>query len=199
MDKLLISILTGISPIFFSFLIKIFENKRELTIHKNRLEEAQSRMNFIDSYFQLQSKFIGETELIALKEHLTAELAVIKKTVDVLYIKTQTTSRKTITIVQRLFLTFKPLSWIGWTLVTLFYVTLIFICFALMGFGLDKNNQFSYDAFKTQLHDSDTVIGLVFFLLVAILLRYLALWDYKRRCARLETHPAPVNSLHMTA
>ena len=190
-DKVLISLLTGISPLVFSFIVKAFESKREAIVHKNKMEEAQNRISFIDNYFQLQSKFLGETELMALKVHLSSELTDIKNTIDALFIKLATTTRKKISFVQRLFLTFRPLSWIGWVLVVLFYFGIIFTCFALLGFGLDKDtNQFSFNALSAELRDTDSLIGISFFILVVILLRYFALLDYKRRCKKLSPHTA---------
>ncbi len=155
------------------------------------MEEAQSRIGFIDNYFQLQSKFLEETELMALKAHLSSELTNIKNTIDALFIKLETTTRKKISFVQRLFLTFRPLSWIGWVLVVLFYFGIMFICFALLGFGLDETtNQFSTSTLVKELGSSDTLLGMGFFIAVIILLRYFALLDYKRRYKKLSPHIA---------
>ncbi|HLZ88230.1 MAG TPA: hypothetical protein VKQ52_13340 [Puia sp.] len=189
MDKAFVSILTGISPLVFAYVFKRMESRSALAINKGKLEEASNRIVFAEKYLQLQAKVLSDNELSVLNKEVSADLFRLKQDIDTLFIKTEKAHNLKVFSVQKLFLTFRPASWLGWVLAFLFYLSLMFLAFYTMGLFIDDNYNFSFDAFKKQLQDGDTIAGFVICLSLALLIRYLAVSAYKRKTAHALAHP----------
>jgi len=178
--KVLISIITAITPIVFSYIFKRVERRSAIFISKSKIEEADRRMDFVQKYLDLQSKIVSDAELSDLKKQASAELAAIKQNVDLLFIRTQTAHHNNVSLVQRLFLTFRPATGLGWVLAVLFYILLCITSFALFGSFLDVNGNFSMSTLKANVKDGSLITGVIILLLACILIRFLAIRNYKK-------------------
>jgi len=178
--KVLISIITAITPIVFSYIFKRVERRSAIFISKSKIEEAGRRMDFVQKYLDLQSKIVSDAELSDLKKQASAELAAIKQNVDLLFIRTQTAHHNNVSLVQRLFLTFRPATGLGWVLAVLFYILLCITSFALFGSFLDVNGNFSMSTLKANVKEGSLITGVIILLLACILIRFLAIRNYKK-------------------
>lgn len=178
--KVLISIITAITPIVFSYIFKRVERRSAIFISKSKIEEADRRMDFVQKYLDLQSKMVSDAELPDLKKQASAELSAIKQNVDLLYLRTQTAHHNNVSLVQRLFLTFRPATGLGWVLAVLFYILLGITSFALFGSFLDVNGNFSISTLKANVKDGSLITGVIILLLACILIRFLAIRNYKK-------------------
>ena len=127
---------------------------------------------------------LSNVELSSLKKSLAGELSALKEGIDNLFIKNVALHEKKVSFVQRLFLTYRPISWLGWVVSSLFYFWLLFTSFGLLGLALDEKDEFSTRAFKNSLNDSDTIVGISVFILITLLIRYLALIQHKLKLSR---------------
>ena len=81
MEKILPSIIAALLPFLFTF----FSKKNKDNLRRNLLEEAQRRVDFINSYFETQIKVSASTEAESLKNQLAVELHEIKNNINDLY------------------------------------------------------------------------------------------------------------------
>jgi hypothetical protein len=181
-EKIVISILSAFSPILFTYLFKQFENKRQTSVRLHILDEAQKRISFLNTYFQTQNAFGETTDLGSLKSKLATEALAIKTEVEIAYQVGIERAGRQLGTVQKLFLTFKPLSVLGWLWHMLFYLTLTTTTFSLLGMCIDEvNNEYTLDAFIKSINDSELMIGLLTFVAMLMLFRWLAISNFKSR------------------
>ncbi len=179
-EKIFTSILSAFSPILFTYLFKVFENKRQTSVRLHALDEAQKRISFLNTYYQTQSVFVEAVDLTSLKSKLAAEALAIKTEIENVYLAGMEKAARKLDTLQKLFLTFKPLTGLGWLWHILFYLTLTTISFAILGMFIDENtNEYTLNAFITSIGDSELMIGLLVFIAVLILFRWLAISNFK--------------------
>ena len=77
MEKILPSILAALIPFIATYLSKL----NKASVRKNLMEDAQKKIDFLDKYFQVSSKFLHETEIESLKLQLSAEIQEVKSQV----------------------------------------------------------------------------------------------------------------------
>ena len=177
MEKIIPSILAALIPFLATYLSKI----SKANIRKNLLEDAQKKIDFLDKYFQVSSKFLNETEIESLKLQLSTEMQEVKNQVSSLDRQENLTDYQRLTIVQKVFLTFSPASVLGWLWAVLFYLNLVVIVFLFWGSSLNEAGEFSSETFTQSLSDGISVYMYGFFMLPLLLFRWLAIKEYKRR------------------
>lgn len=170
------SILAALIPFLATYLSKI----SKANIRKNLLEDAQKKIDFLDKYFQVSSKFLAETEIETLKLQLSAEMQEVKNHVSSLDKQENLTDYQQLTIVQKVFLTFSPASVLGWLWAVLFYINLVVFVFLLWGSSLNDAGEFSTETFNQSLSDGTSIFVFGFLILPLLLLRWLAVKEFKR-------------------
>jgi hypothetical protein len=172
----IISIVTALSPVFFNYIFKRLETRNETSLRTRILDEAQKRFDFLGKYYQVQSGFLEGDKLGNLKNQLSEEASQIKNSVSLSYKEPEIREQGKLTSFQRIFLTFKPLTVWGWILLLLAYFDSVFIFFILIGYSIDPvTNVSSGQAFIASLKDSSALTGLIFFILILVICRWLAL------------------------
>ncbi|MDP3912342.1 MAG: hypothetical protein Q8R96_01200 [Bacteroidota bacterium] len=177
MEKIIPSILAALIPFIATYLSKL----NKASIHKNLMEDAQKKIDFLDKYFQVSSKFLAEAEIESLKLQLSAEMQEVKNQVSSLDKQENLTDYQRLTIVQKVFLTFSPASVMGWLWAVLFYITLVFTVFLFWGFSLDEASNFSTETFTQSIQDETSIFVFGFLMIPLLLFRWLAIREYKRK------------------
>ena len=96
MEKILPSIIAALLPFLFTF----FSKKNKDNLRRNLLEEAQRRVDFINSYFETQIKVSASTEAESLKNQLAVELHEIKNNINDLYKKEAVSAYEKLSVIQ---------------------------------------------------------------------------------------------------
>lgn len=131
------------------------------------------------NYFEVQKKLKAESEIDQLKIQLSDELIEVKNKISLLDKKEEQTGYQKLGVIQKLFLTFVPASAFGWFWSVLFYIDLFFIFFFFLGSCLDDQGNFSGESLLKNIQDTDTILGMGFFILILLLFRWLALLNFK--------------------
>jgi hypothetical protein len=176
-------IITSIIGAFIPFIITFLSARNKANVRKNMIDEAQKKISFIDSYYNVMTKLLPETEIKSLKDQLSEELSDVKNDISLLHQSDKETGFHKLHTIQQVFLTFKPLSLVGWICVLLFYIDLIFICFGFIGVLMDEQGNFSIDALTK---NSDAIIGMVVFVIILILIRWVAVLNYKKESSKIQ-------------
>jgi len=176
MEKIIPSILAALIPFIATYLSKL----NKASVHKNLMEDAQKKIDFLDKYFQVSTKFLPETEIESLKLQLSAEMQEVKNQVSSLDRKEDLTDYQRLTVIQKAFLTFSPVSVLGWLWAILFYINLVFMVFLFWGLSLDEASNFSTETFIQGLQDGTSIFIFGFLLIPLLLFRWLAIKEYKR-------------------
>lgn len=176
MEKIIPSILAALIPFIATYLSKL----NKASVHKNLMEDAQKKIDFLDKYFQVSSKFLAESEIESLKLQLSAEMQEVKNQVSSLDRKEDLTDYQRLTVIQKAFLTFSPVSVLGWLWAILFYINLVFMVFLFWGLSLDEASNFSTETFIQGLQDGTSIFIFGFLLIPLLLFRWLAIKEYKR-------------------
>lgn len=176
MEKIIPTLIAALLPFIATYFSKLNKNN----IRKNRMEEAQKRIDFINSYFEVSSKILSENDLINLKRRLTNELNEIRNKIRLLDKKEEFVGYQKLNTVQKVFITFKPLSTMGWLWAILFYIFFILNLFLVLGLFVDENNNFAANAPLYHFNDPDLVTGLVIIIILPILFRWLAIKNYRK-------------------
>lgn len=177
MEKIIPSILAAFLPL----LVAWFSKKSKDNIRKSVLEDAQKKIDFLNNYFEVQKKLKTENEIDELKVQLSGELVEVKNKISLLDRKEEQTGYQKLGVIQKLFLTFIPASAIGWLWSILFYIDLFFVFFFFLGSCLDDLGNFSAEVLLKNMQDTDTILGMGFFLLILLLFRWLALLNYRKK------------------
>lgn len=177
MEKIIPSILAALIPFIATYLSKI----SKANVRKNLLEDAQKKIDFLDKYFLVSVKFLPESEIDSLKLQLSAEMQEVKNQVSSLDKQENLSDYQRLSIVQKVFLTFSPASILGWLWAVLFYITLVFTVFLFWGFSLDEASNFSTETFLQSIQDGTSIFVFGFLILILLLIRWLAIKEYKRR------------------
>jgi hypothetical protein len=171
-----ISIITALSPIIFNYIFKRLETRNETSLRTRILDEAQKRFDFLGKYYQVQSAFLEGDKLTALKSQLSEEAGQVKNSVTLSYKEPEIREHGKLSSFQRIFLTFKPSTIWGWILLFIAYFDSVFILFILFGYSIDPvTNESSGQAFIASLKDSGALTGLIFFIVILVICRWLAL------------------------
>jgi hypothetical protein len=180
MEKVITSILAALSPILFSYIFKNIENRNKSNVRKSELDEAQKRLDFLHSYFNVQTGFGQDGQSALLKEQLYKEVEGIKAKIDNIYTAhEETTPYSRLYTFQKIFLTFKPLTFWGWLWHVIFYLGLVFCASLLMGYFTDNDGNFTNEAFSKNIQDWELVGGTLFFIVLVIGSNLAALRSYK--------------------
>lgn len=177
MEKIIPSILAALIPFIATYLSKL----NKASVRKNLLEDAQKKIDFLDKYFQVSSKFLPETEIESLKLQLSAEIQEVKNQVSSLDKQENLSDYQRLSIVQKVFLTFSPASVLGWLWAVLFYLNLAFTVFLFWGFSLDEASNFSTETFVESIQDGTSIFIFGFLILPLLLFRWLAIKEYKKK------------------
>lgn len=186
MEKLIPSILAAFLPLIVAW----FSKKGKEAVRKNVMEEAQRKIDFLNNYFEVQKKLKPEGEIDELKVQLSGELVEVKNKISLLDKKEEQTGYQKLGVIQKLFLTFIPASAIGWLWSILFYIDLFFVFFFFLGSWLDEMGNFSTEVLLKNMQDTDSILGLGFFVLILLLFRWLALVSYKKSSVKNHLHKA---------
>ena len=176
MEKILPSILAALIPFIATYLSKI----SKANVRKNLLEDAQKKIDFLDKYFQVSAKFLPDNEIDSLKIQLSAEIREVKNQVNSLDKQENLSDYQRLSIVQKVFLTFSPVSVMGWLWAVLFYLNLFFVVFLFWGFSLDEASNFSTETFVESIKDGTSIFVFGFLLIPLLLFRWMAVKEYKR-------------------
>jgi xanthine/uracil permease len=82
---------------------------------------------------------------------------------------------------EKIFLTFKPVSIIGFLLLISFYAILMFSSLMFIGMFVDDAGNFSTDIFIENILDPAISIALLVAILLLLLFRWLAVREYKHK------------------
>ncbi|MBV9962045.1 MAG: hypothetical protein JO072_07330 [Parafilimonas sp.] len=172
-----VAILTALLPLIINY----FSKKNKDSEFKNLLDQSQNKINFINSYYDSLHRFLPDAEINILKSNLAAELYELKNKINESN-ETHATRSKAHFTFQKIFLTFKPVSFMGWVWAVLFYINLIIFFFMLLGTAIDdKTSEFSLHAFRDNLFKkNDGSFGAIILMIGLLLLfRWLAVRNYK--------------------
>jgi hypothetical protein len=175
-----VAIATALLPIIINY----FGKKTKESEFKNQLDQSQSRINFINSYYDSLHRFLPDAELEILKSKLAAELYELKNKINESNERHANPSKVHFTF-QKIFLTFKPLTFMGWLWAILFYIDLIIFFISLLGAAIDEQTtQFSLKAFYDNIFNEEGGITAIIIMIGFLLLfRWLALRNYKKNAA----------------
>lgn len=172
-------IVTSILAAFLPFIVTYLSNKNKASTRKRLIEEAQKKVEFLDKYYEVSKKLLNEPETSDLKNLLAGEILEVKNNLAA-FERTDTKSDyQKLSTVQKIFLTFKPASIMGWVWTVLFFFNLTFLSFGILGFFVDAEGNFSSDAFAINSQDTDTLIGIGFFIFSLFIFRWLAIRNYR--------------------
>lgn len=187
LEKIIPSILAALLP----FLVNYFSKKNKASIRKNMIDDAQKKIDFLDRYYEVSNKLLPEAQILSLKVQLSNELFEVKNKISSFDKEESISDYQKLNSIQKLFLTFKPASVLGWIWATLFYLNLAFISFAVLGLLLDVEGNFSSEAFAKNLQDTDTLIGIGAFIVSLLFFRWLAIRNYKSKSYKGYKHETP--------
>lgn len=184
MEKIIPSILAAFLPLIVAW----FSKKNKDNVRRGLLDEAQKKIDFLSNYFEVQKKLKTETEIEELKNQLSNEVNEVKNKISLLEKHEERTGYQKLGVIQKLFLTFSPTTAAGWLWSILFYIDLIFVFFFFIGSCIDDLGNFSTEVLQKNIQDTDSIIGLGFFLLILLLFRWLALRNYRKNSANNHMH-----------
>lgn len=184
MDKIIPSILAAFIPLIVAW----FSKKNKDNVRKGLLDEAQKKIDFLNNYFEVQKKLKADSEIEALKNQLSNELFEVKNKISLLDKHEEKTGYQKLGVIQKLFLTFVPASAVGWLWSILFYIDLVFVFFFFIGSCIDDLGNFSTEVLQKSLQDTDSILGLGFFLTILLLFRWLALHNYRKNADSNHMH-----------
>ena len=176
MEKIITTLVAALLPFIATYFSKLNKNN----MRKNLMEDAQKRIDFINSYFDVSNKLLSGTDLITLKNTLSNELNEIRVRVRLLDKKEQYIGYQKLTTTQKVFITFKPLSTMGWIWAILFYLFFILDLFLALGLFVDENENFAFNAPLYHFSDPNLVVSLAIVYLLPIIFRWLAIKNYKK-------------------
>lgn len=177
MEKILPSILAALIPFIATYLSKI----SKANVRKNLMEDAQKKIDFLDKYFLVSSKFLPESEIESLKLQLSDEMFEVKNKVSSLDKKEDITDYQRLSVIQKVFLTFSPASVLGWLWAILFYIDLVFAVFLFWGFSLDEASNISTQTISRDFKDGTTIFVFGFLMIPLLLFRWLAIKEYRKK------------------
>ena len=184
MEKIIPSILAAFIPLVVAW----FSKKNKDNVRRGLLEEAQKKIDFLNNYFEVQKKLKAENEIEELKNQLSNELYEVKNKISLLEKHEEQSGYQKLGVIQKLFLTFSPATAIGWLWSILFYIDLVFVFFFFIGSCIDDLGNFSTEVLQKNLQDTDSILGLGFFLIILLLFRWLALSNYRKHSANNQIH-----------
>ena len=183
-EQVLVSLITASSPLILSFIFKRIDTKNETSFRVKKMEEVQKKLDFLNNYYKVQSELLDATQLSVLKKELSEDAALLRSQIHFINKEPKHFLKNELTGYQRIFISFKPLTFMGWIWLLLFYANLIFLSFAFLGFGLDENQQVSFNAFKKNMGDTNAVLGTGIFVLLMLMFRWFALMSYDKTFAK---------------
>jgi len=176
-EKILTSLLTLLLPLIATYLSKM---NKEYQLRSN-LEAAQKKLDFINSYYETVNKLIPDTEKGTVKQQLLKELFIIKHQIVSIQEKDLEIGYQKLSTLEKIFLTFKPVSIIGFLLLISFYAILMFSSLMFIGMFVDDAGNFSTDIFIENILDPAISIALLVAILLLLLFRWLAVREYKHK------------------
>ena len=164
MEKIIPTILGALLPFILTYISKL--NKS--SIRRNMMEDAQKKIDFINNYFEVSKKFLSDDDLSTLKNQLSNEINEVKNKIIALDRKEEITGYQKLNTVQKVFITFRPLSTFGWIWAILFYIFFILDLFLALGLFVDEHDNFTFNAPLYHFNDPDLVTGLVIFIILLL-------------------------------
>lgn len=189
-EKILLSIAGALSPILFSFIFKQLDSRNKNALRDQAWENAQKRYELVKQYYEVQAAFLEGEKLNQLKQELSLEAAQIKDGLTVHTAKGKDRVPGELQLYQKIFLTFKPVTFWGWIFQLLSYLDSIFMFFLLIGFFVDEQGAISMDGLKKNIRDTNLLLGTAVFILILLLFRWLALRNYERAHKKRSMVPA---------
>lgn len=151
-------------------------------------KKRKKKIDFLNNYFEVQKKLKAENEIEELKNQLSNELYEVKNKISLLEKHEEQSGYQKLGVIQKMFLTFSPATAIGWLWSILFYIDLVFVFFFFIGSCIDELGNFSTEVLQKNLQDTDSILGLGFFLIILLLFRWLALSNYRKHSANNHIH-----------
>ncbi|MFC6223887.1 hypothetical protein ACFP2F_11600 [Hymenobacter artigasi] len=177
-------IVSAIIAVLLPFIITYLSNKNRENIRKNMLEESKSRVDFLEKYHDVYRKVSGQVEGEELMSTLVDELNEIKYSIDFLYKKNEFLPFGQLSLAQRLFLTFKPVSIHGWLFSILFYAFTFIIVFAVLGCFINDKGDFTLKQFAKSIYDNNFIFGILICIFFLFLFHYLSIRSYTKDVRR---------------
>jgi len=172
-----VAVLTALLPLIINY----FGKRSKDTERKNLLDDSQARMNFLNNYYESLRKLLPDTEIDALKAKIAAELYDIKNKINESNLRHANTTSGVHFTFQKIFLTYKPATFMGWIWAILFYLDLFMLFVSLLGAAIDDAGNFTWSQFYNSIVNEEGGITAIVILIGSLLLfRWLALRNYKK-------------------
>lgn len=173
----LIGACTALTPLMINY----FGKKSKDAARKNLFDESQARITFINNYYDSLHRFLPDAELEVLKAKLAAELFEIKNKINEANEKRVNITSGAHFTFQKIFLTFRPLTFMGWIWALLFYLDLFFFFVLLFGAAINENNEFSgAQLYKSIFEEEGGLTAVTIIVITILLFRWLAIRNYKK-------------------
>jgi hypothetical protein len=179
----LIGACTALTPLVINY----FGKKSKDNARKNLLDDSQSQINFINNYFDSLKRLLPDAELETLKNKLAAELFEIKSKINETNEKHINAKSGAHFTFQKIFLTFKPLTFTGWIWAILFYLDLFTLFMFILGAAIDNNGEFSGTQLYQTIFVKDGLSAIIITIVALLLFRWLAIRNYKRNLIHSNT------------
>jgi hypothetical protein len=183
MPKEVITSLIGAFTALIPLIINYAGKKSKDSMRKNLLDESQERITFINNYYDAMHRLLPESEMETLKTRLAAELQDMKNKISEADETHFNTNSKAHFTFQKIFLTYRPVSFMGWIWAILFYLNLSMLIIVFLTLGVDDQGVFSWNRYLQDITDSGTIIILIILIATLLLFHWFAILSYKRNAA----------------
>jgi hypothetical protein len=128
-----IGALSGLLPAFITVVFQWFEQKSNFTKHKRTIELAQKRVNFLNKWARTKKLICTEQEFVAVKKIISEDLEVVFSGIhDAIIDVDVKIKRHERSLIQKIFLIYRPRNTYAWVVHTLFYMSLGLISLSLL-------------------------------------------------------------------
>jgi len=153
---------------FFSWL----EKRSIKAKHKDAIDLAERRITFVTTWFKAQEPICTPQRLEEIKLEVSQELDYLRQQLSQFVIQTDRSTFSQGKIIQQIFLLYLPRNFGGWVCHILFYILLLFVIGGTLSIPQNLNDLEWI---------SDTVVGLIVFIVPMIILQQLALRFNKKK------------------
>jgi hypothetical protein len=179
--KTIITSSVGLVIALTPLIINYFGKKGKESARKNLIEESQGKINFINSYYDSLHRFLPDGEIEVLKSKLALELYELKSKINESNDRHANIAKGAHLTFQRIFLTYKPVTFMGWIWAILFYIDLCIFFIMILGSAIDENTgEFSARAFYYDIFAKGGIYDITIFISSLLLFRWLAIRNYKK-------------------
>lgn len=187
--KMIEKLISTLMATFMPFVVTYISMKNKSNVRKYELEKAHRKLDFMRSYIDVSGKLLSDENFEIVKKNLSVELQSIYAVLHDEENEPNMSKFQLLNDVQKFFLTFMPITRVGWLMVIIYYVLIVFITFGLVGLFLDENNNYSIEAFLNNENTFSVLAILLFYSVILIIVNRLALKSYKKQSLKesLET------------